>query len=186
MSTSRRASERRRKGPPCQRWYAGSWRSTQRGADTARGSSCNAFLRGKRLLQLHTLYAAPTRAECSQLRAELCQRLRLQGQADAAACLERDWEDFVAFYDFPEEHWTHLRTSNPIESIFAGVRLRTNAAKRMRVRENALYLVFKLVTRLSLNWRAINGPNQLLLLIAGGRFVDGKLRRQPNTEGLAA
>jgi transposase-like protein len=114
--------------------------------------------------QLHTLYAAPTRAECSQLRAELCQRLRLQGQADAAACLERDW----------------------IESIFAGVRLRTNAAKRMRVRENALYLVFKLVTRLSLNWRAINGPNQLLLLIAGERFVDRKLRRQPNTEGLAA
>jgi transposase-like protein len=136
--------------------------------------------------QLHTLYAAPTRAECSQLRAELCQRLRLQGQADAAACLERDWEDFVAFYDFPEEHWTHPRTSNPIESIFAGVRLGTNAAKRLRVRENALHLVFKLVTRLSLNWRAINGPNQLLLLIAGERFVDGKLQRQPNTEGLAA
>lgn len=136
--------------------------------------------------QLHALYTAPGRAECTRLRAELCQRLRLQGQADAATCLERDWEDFVAFYDFPEEHWTHLRTSNPIESIFAGVRLRTNAAKRMRVRENALYLVFKLVTRLSLNWRAINGPNQLLLLLAGERFVDGKLQRQPNTEGVAA
>ena len=138
---------------------------------------------------LHELYAAPTRAECSRLRAELCQRLRLQDQADAAACLERDWEDFVTFYDFPEEHWTHLRTTNPIESIFAGVRLRTNAAKRMRVRENALYLVFKLVTRLSTNWRAINGPNQLLLLLAGERFVDGKLQRrhQPtNVEGTAA
>jgi len=136
--------------------------------------------------QLHALYTAPTRAECTQLRAALCQQLRLQGQADAAACLERDWEDFVAFYDFPEEHWTHLRTSNPIESIFAGVRLRTDAAKRMRVRENALYLVFKLVTRLSMNWRAVNGPNQLLLLLAGERFIDGKLQRQPNTEGVAA
>ena len=66
------------------------------------------------------------------------------------------------------------------------MRLRTNAAKRMRVRENALYMVVKLVTRLSLNWRAINGPNQLHLLIAGERFVDGKLQRQPNTEGVAA
>jgi transposase-like protein len=139
-------------------------------------------------LALHALYAAPTRAECTRLRAELCQRLRLQGQDDAAACLERDWEDFVTFYDFPEEHWVHLRTTNPIESIFSGVRLRTNAARRIRVRENALYLVFKLVTRLSMNWRAINGPNQLTLLLAGESFVDGKLHRdQPtHTEDAAA
>jgi transposase-like protein len=108
------------------------------------------------------------------------------GQGQAAACLERDWEDFVTFYDFPEEHWLHLRTTNPIESVFAGVRLRTNAAKRMRVRENALYLVFKLVTRLSMNWRALNGPNQIALLIAGERFVDGKLQRAPSTTEDAA
>jgi len=56
----------------------------------------------------------------------------------------------------------------------------------MRVRENALYLVFKLVTRLSMNWRAVNGPDQLLLLLAGERFIDGKLQRQTNTEGVAA
>jgi hypothetical protein len=59
----------------------------------------------------------------------------------------------------------------------------------MRVREDALYLVFKLVTRLSLNWRAINGPNQLLLLLAGEGFVDGKLHREhpsTNVEGTAA
>jgi transposase-like protein len=137
---------------------------------------------------LHAMYEASTRAECTRLRAELCQRLLLQGQADAAECLERDWEDFLTFYDFPEEHWVHLRTTNPIESVFSGVRLRTNAARRIRVRENALYLVFKLVTRLSLNWRAINGPNQLNLLLAGEHFVDGKLNRdQPaNMEGAAA
>ena len=69
----------------------------------------------------------------------------------------------------------HVRTSNPIESIFAGVRLRTQTTKRMRVRENALYLVFKLVTRLSLNWRSINAPNQLRLLQAGYQFQDGQL-----------
>jgi len=78
-------------------------------------------------------------------------------------------------YDFPEEHWVHLRTSNPIESIFSGVRLRTNASKRLRVRESALYLVFKLVLRLSLNWRGFNAPNQLRLLLAGHQFRDGQL-----------
>jgi transposase-like protein len=105
----------------------------------------------------------------------LCARLRDLRQEPAAACLERDWEDFITVYDFPEEHWVHLRTSNPIESIFSGVRLRTNASKRLKVRENALYLVFKLVLRLSLNWRSINAPNQLRLLLAGHQFRDGQL-----------
>jgi putative transposase len=125
--------------------------------------------------KLRALGEAPTRQECERRRDALCARLRAQGQAPAAACLERDWKDFVTFYEFPQEHWVHVRTSNPIESIFAGVRLRTQATKRMRVRENALYLVFKLVTRLSLNWRGINAPNQLKLLLAGHRFQDGQL-----------
>jgi transposase-like protein len=124
---------------------------------------------------LHQLAEAPSRQECERQRDALLVRLRAQGQEQAAACLERDWKDFVTFYDFPQEHWVHVRTSNPIESIFAGVRLRTQATKRMRVRENALYLVFKLVTRLSLNWRVINAPNQLRLLLAGHRFQDGQL-----------
>jgi putative transposase len=125
--------------------------------------------------QLHKLAEAPSRRECERQRDALSTRLRAQGQEQAAACLQRDWEDFVTFYDFPQEHWVHVRTSNPIESIFAGVRLRTQATKRMRVRENALYLVFKLVTRLSLNWRGINAPNQLRLLLAGHQFQDGQL-----------
>jgi transposase-like protein len=125
--------------------------------------------------QVHKLAEATSRQECERQRDALSARLRAQGQEPAAACLERDWDDFVTFYDFPQEHWVHVRTSNPIESIFAGVRLRTAATKRMRVRENALYLVFKLVTRLSLNWRGINAPNQLRLLLAGHQFQDGQL-----------
>jgi len=125
--------------------------------------------------QLHMLAAAPTRQECERRRDALCAWLRARGQEPAAACLERDWQDFVTFYEFPEEHWVHLRTSNPIESIFSGVRLRTNASKRLRVPESALYLVFKLVLRLSLNWRSINAPNQLRLLLAGHQFQDGQL-----------
>ena len=72
--------------------------------------------------------------------------------------------------------------------MFSGVRIRTDAAKRMQVRENAAYLVFKFVMRLSLTWRAINGLNQLDLLLAGDIFVNGKLQRstQQATEGTAA
>jgi len=125
--------------------------------------------------KLHALAQAPTRQECERRRDVLCTWFRDQRQEPAAACLERDWEDFVTVYDFPEEHWVHLRTSNPIESIFSGVRLRTNAAKRLQVRENALYLVFKLVLRLSLNWRGIGAPNQLRLLLDGHQFRDGQL-----------
>lgn len=125
--------------------------------------------------RMRELYAAPNQAECERLRKQLCGHWRAIGQIPAAECLERDWEDFVSFYDFPEEHWIHLRTSNAIESIFAGVRLRTNGTKRMQVRENALYLTFKLIVRLGLNWRSINAPNQLSLLIQGHRFKDGKL-----------
>jgi hypothetical protein len=68
------------------------------------------------------------------------------------------------------------------------VRLRTKASERMHVRENALYLVFKLVLRLGTNWRPINGRDQLALLLAGERFTDGRLQRsQPaTTEGTAA
>jgi transposase-like protein len=143
-------------------------------------------LHGEARGRLHAIYKAPTRADCARLRAVYCVELRAKGQSQAAECLERDWEDFVTFYDFPEEHWLHLHTSNPIESVFSGVRLRTNAARRMRVRENALYLVFELVMRLSTNWRAINGRNQLSLLLAGEHFADGRLQRQPTQEGATA
>jgi putative transposase len=135
---------------------------------------------------LKEIWNAPTREECVRFRDAYAAELRGQGQAAAAACLERDWDDFVTFYDLPEEHWRHLRTSNPIESVFAGVRLRTNAAKRMRRRENALYLVFKLVTRLSMNWRCLDGPNQLTLLLLGHRFVNGKLQLPQTTQEEAA
>lgn len=129
--------------------------------------------------RLRELYSAPNRAECERLRNQLCAHWRALDQVPAAECLERDWDDFVTFYDFPEEHWIHLRTSNAIESIFAGVRLRTNGAKRTHVRKNALYLTFKLILRLGLNWRSINAPNQLGLLLQGHQFRDGKLVIDP-------
>ena len=128
--------------------------------------------------KLAEVWSAPTRAACEVRRDELAFWFHERGQDQAAETLYRDWDDFTVFYDFPAEHWVHLRTSNPIESVFAGVRLRTNVAKRARVRENALYLVFKIVERLSTNWRTLNGGANLMgLVIAGERFVDGLLVR---------
>ncbi len=124
--------------------------------------------------RLRAMAEAPTREACEQLRDAYVAELEAQGQARAAATVLREWEDFVRFYSFPKEHWPHLRTSNPVESIFAGVRLRTNAAKRLRRRENVLYLVFKLVERLSANWRALNGGENLMRLVLDGAvFRDG-------------
>ncbi len=120
------------------------------------------------------MWASESRAECELRRDATVRWLRAHGQEPAADTLLRDWEDFVTFYDFPAEHWIHIRTSNPIESVFAGVRLRTNVAKRMRRRENALYLVFKIAQRLEHSWRPLNGGLTIMTLLLGGaRFVDG-------------
>ena len=106
---------------------------------------------------------------------EAGETLRIKGQKAAAETVLRDLSDFLTFSDFPQEHWIHLRTTNPIESIFAGVRLRTDVAKRVRNRENAHYLVFKLIERLSLNWRRITGCNLCQLVLSGRQFADGRL-----------
>ena len=91
----------------------------------------------------------------------------------------RDWEEFVTFYHYPREHWIHLRTTNTLESVFAGVRLRTDAARRLRRRDNALYLVFKMVERLSGSWRILNGgANLMALVLAGCSFKDGVMQGQ--------
>ena len=79
----------------------------------------------------------------------------------------------------------HLRTSNPLESIFSGVRLRTHAARRMGSRDNALYLVFKIVERLSDHWRALHGGENLMALVLEGPvFQDGLC--QPRESGQLA
>jgi putative transposase len=137
--------------------------------------------------RVREITTATTQVECERLRTAYVADLVSQGQAAAADTLLRDWDDFVRFYRFPQEHWIHLRTSNPIESIFSGVRLRTDAAKRLRQREAALYLVFKIVERLSRNWRTLNGGATLMtLLLEGCVFKDGVLQPRPAPEAIAA
>ncbi len=136
--------------------------------------------------RLREICEAETLAEAERLRSRYVAELYAQGQAAAAETIQRDWDAFVVFYRFPKEHWIHLRTSNPIESIFSGVRLRTEATKRMRTRETALYLVFKIVERLGRNWRALNGGENLMTLVLEGCvFKDGSLQPRPAPEAAA-
>jgi putative transposase len=91
----------------------------------------------------------------------------------AAECLEKDRAELLAFYDFPAEHWGHLRTSNPIESTFATVRLRTYRTKGPGSREAGLAMAFKLARKAESRWRKLNGSEKLQDLIDGIVFVDG-------------
>jgi putative transposase len=93
--------------------------------------------------------------------------------AKAVACLERDRKELLAFFDFPAEHWDHLRTANPIESVFATVRHRTVRTKGALSQHTALLMVFKLVMAASRTWRRLKGQNQLPKVITGVTFRDG-------------
>lgn len=89
------------------------------------------------------------------------------------ACLTKDRQTLLAFYDFPAEHWDHLRTSNPIESVFSTVRQRTVRTKGSLSSATAKLMVFKLIMAASKTWPRLNGEKQLPKVIEGARFQDG-------------
>ena len=91
----------------------------------------------------------------------------------AAGCLKKDRGALLAYYDFPAEHWKHLRTSNPIESTFATVRHRTIRSKGCLSNKTALAMVFKLVEGAQKSWRRLDGHNQLPKIVRGVKFTDG-------------
>ena len=91
----------------------------------------------------------------------------------AVGCLVKDREGLLAFYDFPAEHWVHIRTTNPVESTFATVRLRTNKTKGCGTRLATLSMVFKLAQSAAQHWRKLNKGELLADVIRGVRFVDG-------------
>ena len=92
----------------------------------------------------------------------------------ATACLAKDRDALLSFYDFPAEHWKHVRTTNPIESTFATVRLRTYRTKGCLSRKTAMAMVFKLCQGASKKWRRLNGSDQFAEIIRGVKFVNGE------------
>jgi putative transposase len=96
----------------------------------------------------------------------------------ATECLSKDREVLLAFYDFPAEHWLHIRTTNPIESVFATVRLRHDKTKGNGSRTACLTMVFKLMESASKGWRSLNGSPLLAEVVKGVRFIDG-VREKP-------
>ena len=121
---------------------------------------------------LREIYGAPTRAAAEAA---------IDGFADkygakydkAVACLTKDRETLLAFFDFPAEHWDHLRTSNPIESVFATVRHRTVRTKGSLSPKTARLMVFKLVSAAAKTWRRLKGENQLPKVVRGVKFQNG-------------
>ncbi len=103
----------------------------------------------------------------------------------AVDCLTRDRDVLLAFYDFPAEHWTHLRTTNPIESTFATVRHRTIRSKGCLSNKTALAMVFKLVEAAQKSWRRLRGYNQLPKVVQGVKFTDGIEVVRPQTQAAA-
>ena len=93
----------------------------------------------------------------------------------AAAKISDDLDVLLAFYDFPAEHWIHLRTTNPIESTFATVRLRQRVTKGPGCRAAGVAMAFKLIESAQTRWRMVNAPHLVALVRAGATFVNGKL-----------
>jgi transposase-like protein len=100
----------------------------------------------------------------------------------AAAKITDDLDELLAFYDYPCEHWVHLRTTNPIESTFATVRHRTKVTKGPGSRAAGLAMAFKLIESAQDRWRAVNAPHLVALVRAGAIFINGKLIERPGQD----
>jgi putative transposase len=101
----------------------------------------------------------------------------------AVAKITEDLDVLLAFYDFPAEHWIHLRTTNPIESTFATVRLRSRVTRGPGSRAAGIAMAFKLIESAQTRWRAVNAPHLVALVRAGAVFEKGKLLERPDETG---
>lgn len=121
---------------------------------------------------LHDIWMAETRKQARQAFGLFITTFKTK-YSKAVECLAKDRDVLLAFYDFPAEHWIHLRTTNPIESTFATVRLRTRRTKGCGSRTACLTMVFKLAQCAERHWRRLNGKELIAEVIEGIKFVDG-------------
>lgn len=134
-------------------------------------------LQSKAKAQLQSIWMAESRAAADQAFDHFC-RLYRDKYPQAVECLEKDREELLAFYDFPAVHWQHIRTTNPIESSFATIRLRTKKTKGCLSRKSGLAMVHQLAMLAQENWRRIRGFKKLADVINHVKFIDGIDERQ--------
>ena len=123
--------------------------------------------------KLHQIWMAPTRAQAEKAFDHFVATYEPK-YPQAVECLKKDCDVRLTFYDFPAEHWIHLRTTNPIESTFATVRLRHRRTKGNGSRRACLAMVFKLCESAARHWRLLNGAKWLPDVLAGIKFIDGE------------
>ncbi len=137
---------------------------------------------------LQAIYTAETRAAALDAARDFAEQFAAWPKATAK--IADDLERLLAFYDFPAEHHVHLRTTNPIESTFATVRLRQRVTKGAGSREAGLAMAYKLLDAAQDRWRRVNAPHLVAVVRAGGIFIDGQLQErdsdQPTDERDAA
>jgi transposase-like protein len=124
---------------------------------------------------LQKIWQAETRGTAHQAFDHFLEKYGVKYSA-ACECLTKDRDVLLTFYDFPAEHWGHLRTTNPIESTFATIRLRHRRTKGNGTRRASLTMMFKLAQSAEKRWRRLNGRQQIVLLLAGRVFTDGVLQ----------
>ena len=122
--------------------------------------------------RLSAMMYATDRAACEHKRDEFLLRFK-KTDPKACATLTRDWERLVSFFDYPQEHWIHLRTTNIVESPFHAVRLRTDASRRFKKVDNAEAMIWKLLLVAQKSWRALNAPHLMRDVYDGKPFKDG-------------
>jgi len=130
--------------------------------------------------RLSAMMYATGRAACERKRDEFLLRFK-KTDPKACAALTRDWERLVSFFDYPQEHWIHLRTTNIVESPFHAVRLRTDASRRFKKVDNAEAMIWKLLLVAQKSWRALNAPHLMRDVYDGKPFKDGVAVRSRTT-----
>ena len=133
-------------------------------------------VQGKAKSMLHEMWQAPTKEKAVAAYEHFLSSWS-EKYPKATECLRTDKEELFTFYDFPAAHWVHIRTTNPIESTYATVRLRTKKTKGCGSRVATLTMVFKLALEAEKTWRRLTGHEQIALVMAGRRFVDGELEQ---------
>ncbi len=131
-------------------------------------------MQSKAKQSIHDMYMAATKNDALKAFREFLDLYQAKFPK-ACECLEKDQEDLFTFYDFPAEHWVHIRTTNPIESTFATVRLRTTRTKGCGSHIATLTMVFKLVQQAEKHWRRLNKHEFMPMVIQGVKFIDGIL-----------